>query len=124
MCVLACLMVSSAAPGADSPSFSRDIVPVLKTRCASCHLTGEEAGEIALYPEVAWSNLVDIASVQSELKRVKPGTPGSSYLLLKLEGQHLDAGGTGSRMPFNAEPLSDKVLAQIRAWIESGAQNI
>lgn len=89
--------------------------------CAACHLTGKEAGEIALYPQVAWSNLVNIPSVECDLMRVKPGDPDKSYLMLKLDGRHLDAGGSGSRMPFNGAPLSEEVRTQIRAWIRAGA---
>lgn len=89
--------------------------------CAVCHLTGKEAGEIALYPQVAWSNLVNIPSVECDLMRVKPGDPENSYLMLKLDGRHLDAGGSGSRMPINGVPLSEEVRTQIRAWIRKGA---
>ena len=106
---------------ADSISFSRDITPVLRDTCAVCHLTGTEAGEIALYPKAAWRNLVNVSSLQSDLNRVEPGDPDNSYLMLKLDGGHLDAGGSGARMPFNAAPLSEEVRSKIRAWIKEGA---
>ncbi|MBQ62550.1 MAG: hypothetical protein CMQ19_10810 [Gammaproteobacteria bacterium] len=115
-------MVSSSQLLADSISFSRDIAPLFRNVCANCHLTGEEAGEIALHPQVAWSNLVNIPSKQSTMMRVKPGDSDNSYLMLKLDGTHLDAGGSGMRMPFNGTPLSEEVRAQIRAWVEEGAR--
>ncbi len=116
-------MVSSSQLLAESTSFSRDIAPLFRNVCASCHLTGKEAGEIALYPQVAWSNLVNVPSRQSSHMRVKPGDADNSYLMLKLDGTHLDAGGSGTRMPFNGTPLSEEVRAQIRAWIEEGAKD-
>ncbi len=106
----------------DSVSFASDIAPVLKQRCAKCHLTGTEAGNMALYPRAAYGSLVNQPSVQlPTMMRVSPGDPDQSYLLLKLENNHLDAGGTGIQMPFNEAPLDEDTLARIRQWIVSGA---
>ena len=102
-------------------SFARDIAPVLKSRCATCHLTGQEAGQLALHPGAAYASLVNAAAVESKLLRVKPGAPEESYVLLKLEGRHLDAGGNGARMPLGAPPLDEATLTQIRTWIAAGA---
>ncbi|MFV0278948.1 MAG: hypothetical protein ACK5HY_17460 [Parahaliea sp.] len=105
-------------------SFKNNIVPVLKKRCAICHLTGTEAGNMALHPRAAYGYLVDVASVQAPgMMRVLPGDPGQSYLIRKLEGTHLDAGGTGLRMPFNEPPLDATTLALFREWVASGAAN-
>jgi hypothetical protein len=114
-------MASSSLFADDSPSFSRDIAPIFMSRCVACHLTGEEAGEIAIYQKVAWRNLVNVPSIESDLMRIKPGDPAQSYLMLKLDGEHLDAGGSGSRMPSNGEQLSQEVREQIRSWIREGA---
>jgi hypothetical protein len=106
---------------ASDVSFSRDLVPVLKTSCANCHLTGTEAGNLALHPGAAYKNIVDVPSIESKLLRVKPGAPDESYLLLKLEGTHLDAGGSGGRMPYNMEPLDAAIVQRFRDWIAAGA---
>lgn len=104
-------------------SFVDQVAPVLSRECASCHLTGQEAGELALYPQAAWKNLVGVPSVQSQLLRVAPGEPEKSYFLLKLEGGHLDAGGMGVRMPVGQPPLDELTLVLIRRWIAQGANN-
>jgi hypothetical protein len=105
-------------------SFKTDLVPILKTQCATCHLMGTEAGNIALHPGAAYANLVNVSSVEApELLRVRPGRPEASYLMLKLEGTHLDAGGSGVRMPFGAPPLDDDTLGLFRIWIAAGAEN-
>jgi hypothetical protein len=104
-------------------SFSSDIVPILKSRCAACHLTGTEAGKLSLAPKTAYSNLVNVQSNESEWLRVKPGSPDDSYLVMKLEGHQLDRGGKGAQMPFGADPLDNDTLAMIRSWIAAGAQN-
>lgn len=104
-------------------SFSSDIRPLLRQRCAVCHVTGQEPGLMSLVPANAYDALVDQDSVQSELKRVAPGNPEQSYLYHKLVGSHLEAGGEGLQMPFAAPPLNDKQIDLVRRWILEGALN-
>jgi hypothetical protein len=54
----------------------------------------------------------------SGLKRVAPGKPDESLLLLKLEGKQ----PCGLPMPVGAK-LSDDQISQVRAWIQDGAKN-
>lgn len=104
-------------------SFRSDIVPLLKSRCVACHLTGTEAGKLSLAPKTAYSSLVNVQSNESEWLRVKPGAPDDSYLVIKLEGHQLDRGGRGAQMPFGGDPLDNDTLTMIRNWIAAGAQN-
>ena len=110
-----------AVSAAGTVSFSRDVAPVLQNRCATCHLTGQEAGSMALHASGAYASVVNVPSIESKLLRVKPGFPEQSYLLLKLEGKHLDAGGSGQRMPLAQLPLDDVTLGMLRDWITAGA---
>jgi hypothetical protein len=41
--------------------------------------------------------------------------------MLKLEGRHLDAGGSGQRMPLGQMPFDAATLQKVRSWIEAGA---
>ena len=113
----------SAASAAGTVSFSRDIAPVLQNRCATCHLTGQEAGNMALHSGGAYASIVNVPSVESKLLRIKPGFAEQSYLMLKLEGKHLDAGGSGQRMPLAQSPLDEATLQKVRDWIMGGAAN-
>lgn len=113
----------SAAHAAEPVSFAKDIVPVLKTRCVMCHLTGQEPGNMKLAPKAAYATLVGVKATETALNRVEPGKPDESYLVRKLEGTHVAAGGTGERMPTGGAPLPPEQMAAIRAWIEQGAQN-
>jgi hypothetical protein len=116
----------AAAPGAradETPSFQRDVVPLLKFRCAACHLTGEEAGGMALHPRAAYATLVGVKSMESPLLRIKPGAPDESYLVHKIRGTQLDVGGSGLRMPADGEPLAAAEIQMIRDWITAGAKN-
>lgn len=112
---------ASAAQAESSVSFREVIVPVLKSKCASCHLTGQEPGGLALHPEAAYASLVGVKSSEANLPRVKPGAPDASYLLMKLEGTHLDHGGKGARMPFGAPALDSQMIGKFRQWISDGA---
>lgn len=118
-------IVALAAESASPPpvSFATDIAPLLRTRCATCHLTGKESGKIALHPKAAYANLVGVKATISDYERVKAGAPDESYMIMKLEGTHLDKGGAGARMPFAAPPLDAEKIVLIRRWIEEGAAN-
>ena len=115
------LSVAVWSAAATTPSFKRDIAPVLEERCSGCHLTGQEAGQLSLGAESSYASLVGRASVESALARVKPGDPGASYLLKKLEGTQLDSGGKGARMPLGEGPIDPRFLDVLRHWIASGA---
>jgi hypothetical protein len=119
----ALLVAVDAAFASSLPSFDADIAPVLRMRCASCHMTGTEAGNIALGPDDAYENLVGVASPTTGLVRVTPGKPEASYLLMKLDGTGLDASGKGKgmRMPLGATPLPEESIRMIRDWIAAGA---
>ena len=113
----------SSAQAAEPASFSKDIVPLLKTRCVMCHLTGQEPGNMKLAPKVAYATLVGVKATETDLNRVEPGKPDQSYIVRKLEGTHVAAGGTGERMPMGGDPLPPEEIRKIRLWIEAGAPN-
>lgn len=118
----ACLVIAIPAVQAEElVSFSQQIGPVLRTQCATCHMTGSEPGGMKLYPSAAHQSLVAVASVESPLQRVAPGEPDKSYLLHKLQGTHLNVGGQGVQMPFGQPPLSEATREVIRQWIVQGA---
>lgn len=102
-------------------SFSRDVLPLLKSRCVMCHLSGSAQAGLVLHPN-GYANLVGVKATQSPLNRIAPGDPENSYLYRKLAGTQLTAGGEGERMPFGETPLTDAQLDLFRRWIAEGAQ--
>lgn len=103
--------------------FQAEIVPMLTTSCASCHLTGAEAGNMSLVPDNVIASLVGVKAAGAPSQtRVLPGKPDESYLVMKLEGTHIEHGGSGARMPFGAPPLSPEKIAKLRQWISEGAK--
>lgn len=122
------LLVLAISARAEEPavpvSYEKDIVPILEQNCATCHLTGEEAGGMSLVGDSAIGFLVGKPSQEAPaVMRVEPGAPDESYLVMKIEGTHLDHGGSGAMMPFGGFPLDAGDVAKIRAWIAQGAKS-
>ena len=99
------------------------LVPLIESQCATCHLTGEEAGGLSMVGDVARDFLVGKPSQEvPAIMRVVAGNPDASYLVMKLEGTHLTHGGSGGQMPFGAPPLPPEQIAKVRQWIAAGAK--
>lgn len=116
------LILAAASPAwsQDNVSFNAQVVPILNQHCVMCHLPGAAQAGLNLYPE-PWAALVGVASTESPLNLVEPGSADKSYLYLKLLGTQQQVGGSGLRMPFQQDPLDAGDLETIRTWIEQGA---
>jgi hypothetical protein len=98
---------SAAARAADSPVFEKDILPIIKSRCADCH--NSEAAKGGL-------DLSSIAGVR------KGGESGESAVVESLEDSMLWIMIEGGDMPPEGKaPLSKSEKEMIRRWISSGA---
>lgn len=88
---------------------------------AACHGGARPAQGLDLSNESgAYAALVDQASTQcGSTTLVKPGDPDASYLVTKLDPNAALCGG--SRMPKTGAAWTSSQLAQLRAWIGSGA---
>jgi mono/diheme cytochrome c family protein len=118
--LLAAVPLSAVTAYAEPVSFEDQVAPIVTKHCVVCHLPGGAQGELALYPD-PWDATVNVESRQSTLLLVEPGKPETSYLYLKLTGEHLAAGGTGETMPSPQMPLAQHDIDTIRAWIAQGA---
>jgi hypothetical protein len=90
----------------------------------SCHSTFSQRGGLVLEPGKAYASLVGVIADNDRakalgLKRVNPGKPDSSFLMIKLTGP---GPGEGDRMPDGNNPLSEKAITAIRTWIANGAK--
>jgi len=105
------------------PSHETDIASLWEQSCLEglCHGVDGDA-PLRLDPEQAWRQLVDRPALEAPmLDLVEPGRPDQSYLLFKLRGTQIEAGGMGQGMPFEADPLPEQDLALVEAWIRGGA---
>ena len=103
MVVLASVACAGLAPAADTPTFNRDIAPILYKNCSNCHRPGEVAPFALLTYQDAAKRAKQIAQITDA--RVMPpwkATPGY--------GDFLDV-----------RRLTDRQLATIRDWAAHGA---
>ncbi len=111
--------------GGDEVTLSRDVQPIFTGNCAfsGCHAGSSPAQGMNLGADQAFSSVVNVPARELPgMNRVTPNQPDDSYLVHKVQGTHLAAGGSGSRMPLGRSPLSQADIDLIRAWIQAGAQ--
>jgi len=118
----ACVMIfdvstpSAQLCAAEPQSFSEDILPIFKGRCASCHQSGGAGYE---------KSGLDLTSYEGLMKGTKfgamviPRDPDSSNLMWLLDWR----ASPEVRMPHGKKKLSICDRNAIRAWIREGAKN-
>ena len=99
-----------------------DVTKIFERECVMCHQPYDAKGELTLHPAGAWKSLVDVESSQVDMLLVTPGNLEQSYLYRKLTDTQVEIGGSGDRMPYQAD-LTVEQLETIRTWIEQGAKN-
>jgi hypothetical protein len=129
--VLAILLAACSEPTEPTPiltrsSFERLEKEILAPGCAisGCHAGSTPTGSLPLDAGRAFDALVNIAPVNSVaagggLLRVRPGSPESSFLMMKLTGSL--SVGHGARMPLGSSALHPAAIEFIRQWIAAGA---
>lgn len=97
------------AQAPDALDFTRDIQPIFKARCTTCHGADEQQNELRLDSYAA--------AVRGGIsgKVIVPGQSRESLLV-----QHI-TGTLEPRMPFERPPLPDDQIARIVRWIDAGA---
>src|SRR5579859_3714550 len=101
------LTLISASARADAPKidFAHDILPILKTRCAGCHTNGKYKGSFSL----------DSREEILKQKAAVPGKSAASEIFKRVSSKDPEV-----RMPSKGEPLTEKQIALISAWIDQG----
>lgn len=130
----ACSLSDEDQRKATSPSFERDIAPVLEARCArarGCHgADPTPLVDLDLRRDRAYRELVGVRAETGRvaLLRVEPGHPAASLLVQKLTGR--GGPGSGKRMPLDpesGEPVTPSPIAAawvdevLIRWIEAGS---
>lgn len=110
--------------GGDEVTLSRDVQPIFTGNCAfsGCHAGSNPEQGMNLGASRAFGSVVNVAARElPSMNRVTPNQPDNSYLVHKVQDTHMDAGGSGNRMPLGRSPLSQSDIDLIRAWIQAGA---
>lgn len=100
-----------------------DIQEIWDANCVSaCHEPGGTAESTLDLSGNAYDNIVSAASTQAPGKSlVEPGSADESYLIHKLRGTQVEAGGLGASMPSGGTSLPDATIVMIEDWINAGA---
>ncbi|MFT4626877.1 MAG: hypothetical protein ACI8PZ_005558 [Myxococcota bacterium] len=97
-----------------------DIQAIWQDRCRGCHTPAFPHSGLVLI-EGGYEAIVGVPSEQIEGTLIAPGDPEGSYLLHKLRGTQVAAGGWGDTMPSGRDPVDAAVLQTIETWIAAGA---
>lgn len=92
---------------------------IFSTSCAvsGCHVGGSAPRGLDLSAGASRDNLVGVPSDElPSFRRVDPGNPDDSYLVMKIEG---DSRIAGQRMPLGRPALSSEQIQLVRDWILS-----
>ena len=102
--------VHEGVPESPEADFSRDIRPILVTKCFACHGPDADARKARLR--------LDERSGPIERKRpvIIPGDAEASLLMERIRAEHSD-----DRMPPSGEPLNALEIEKVRTWINAGA---
>jgi len=107
-----------AGGGSVTPDLASIQANVFTPICAQCHVGANAPQGLRLDAANSYASLVGVpSSEQPSTLRVKPGDPGASYMVQKIEGR----AAVGARMPLGQPALPDATIQAIRQWITDGA---
>src|ERR1043165_203895 len=86
--------------------FVHDIAPILKARCAECHINGKYKGSVSM----------DTREDLLKSKALTPGKSSASELVKRITSQDPEM-----RMPPKGKPLTAQEITLIKTWIDQGA---
>src|SRR5579863_4006595 len=99
-----------ATPQPGKVDFTRDIQPLLESRCQVCHGAQQQMAGLRL------DSGESILKGASDGPVVQPGKSAASRLI-----ERVTSSKKGFAMPPVGEPLAQDQIAKLRAWIDQGA---
>ena len=110
----AALLLALSVQAQDNParavSFSKEVLPILKTSCGKCHSGGSAKGKLDL------STYAGIKKGGSGGPAFVEGDPDKSPLVTSISGDKPE-------MPKKAAPLTKAQVLTISTWVKEGAKN-
>jgi mono/diheme cytochrome c family protein len=97
--------------GADEKqvSFEKDVMPIFKASCVSCHKPDKKKGKLDM------STYADLRKGGKQGDPIKPGDPGKSILIEMISGKEPE-------MPEKGDKLTEAQVKVISDWIKQGAK--
>jgi len=103
-----CLGLSLSAQ--DKPvSYEKEIVPIFKANCLSCHKPDKKKGKLDM------STYADLMKGGKQGSPIKAGDPAKSLLVEMISGNEPE-------MPEKGDALKPAQVALISKWIKEGAK--
>jgi WD40 repeat protein len=112
-CSLPAMESSGPASSPSEPSYSRDVLPILRANCFGCH---QDAKKLGGYLMTRFDAM--LAGGESGSLAIVPNKAADSHLLksiVPVDGK--------AEMPKSAKALSESDIDVIRRWIDAGAKN-
>ncbi|MEX2578916.1 MAG: DUF1553 domain-containing protein [Verrucomicrobiales bacterium] len=107
---LPAVLVANLA-AAEEVDFVRDVRPIFEAHCYDCHGPDHQKSGLRLDAKPA-----ALEGGEYHQPNIVPGSAGDSMLIQFVRGDVEDM-----RMPQKGEPLSEKQIAILEAWIDGGA---
>ncbi|MCA1963986.1 MAG: PSD1 and planctomycete cytochrome C domain-containing protein, partial [Prosthecobacter sp.] len=109
--IFAIYFAATVALPLSAVDFVKDVQPILRERCYSCHGAGKQEAAFRLDHKPSALKGGDFGAA------IKPGHSADSLLVHAIEGRN-----PKMRMPRRGEPLSAAEIQMIRDWIDEGAE--
>ncbi|MFP6762115.1 MAG: c-type cytochrome domain-containing protein [Planctomycetaceae bacterium] len=111
-CLSACIFSGTAfAEQLEPPDFTKQIAPLFRRHCTSCHNADDREGRLSL------ASFADLKAGGQHGPSIQPGDLKSSRLFLMVSGQ------TKPEMPPDGnKSLNATEIALLKRWIETGAR--
>lgn len=106
------IVLALAAPAkADEKavSFEKDVMPIFKASCVSCHKPDKKKGKLDM------SSYAELMKGGKQGVPVKPGDPAKSLIIEMVSGKEPE-------MPEKGDPLKPEQIEIISSWIKQGAK--
>ena len=103
------LALSASAQEKKEVSFAKDIQPIFKANCLSCHKPDKKKGKLDM------STYTDLMKGGKQGSPIKAGDPAKSLLVEMISGSEPE-------MPEKGDPLKPAQVALISKWIKEGAK--
>jgi hypothetical protein len=90
-------------------------------KCVFCHYP-DSPNPLDLTDPFGPNGLVNVdATYRGDMKRVVPGDPENSLMILKVRAERADS-DIGAQMPYSFDELSQRQVETVRQWILEGAR--
>jgi mono/diheme cytochrome c family protein len=106
---LLALALSASAQDQKPVSFEKDLQPIFKQSCLTCHKADKKKGKLDM------STYADLMKGGKQGAAIKPGDPAKSILVEMISGPEPE-------MPEKGDKLKPEQIELISRWIREGAK--